>query len=91
MAHFFDALVNISITGPLIRLDFALAQQAKTEDGQDAVRLTNIEQVVMPLDGFVRAFGLQQQVIQQLVSSGVLKQADAAAAEQAVAQAASSN
>lgn len=91
MAHFFDALVNVSVTGPLIRLDFAVAQQTKTEDGQDAVRLTNIEQVVLPLDGFVRAFGLQQQVIQQLVNSGVLKQTDAATADQGVSQAASSN
>lgn len=76
MAHYFDTLVNVSITGPLIRLDFGLAQQSKTEDGKDAVRLSQIEQVVLPLDGFVRAFGLQQQVIQQLIKSGVLKPRD---------------
>lgn len=84
MAHFFDTLVNVSVTGPLIRLDFAVAQAAKTEDGQDAVRLSNIEQLVMPLDGFVRAFGLQQQIIQQLINNGVLKSADAAAPAAAV-------
>lgn len=76
MAHYFDTLVNVSITGPLIRLDFGLAQQSKTEDGKGAVRLSQIEQVVLPLDGFVRAFGLQQQVIEQLIKSGVLKPRD---------------
>lgn len=76
MAHYFDTLVNVSITGPLIRFDFGLAQQSKTEDGKDSVRLSQIEQVVLPLDGFVRAFGLQQQVIEQLIKSGVLKTRD---------------
>lgn len=76
MAHYFDTLVNVTITGPLIRLDFGLAQQSKTEDGKDTVRLSQIEQVVLPLDGFVRAFGLQQQVIQQLIKTGVLKPRD---------------
>lgn len=76
MAHYFDTLVNVTITGPLIRLDFGLAQQSKPEEGKDAVRLSQIEQVVLPLDGFVRAFGLQQQVIQQLIKTGVLKPRD---------------
>lgn len=76
MAHYFDTLVNVSVTGPLIRLDFGLAQPGKTEDGKDAVRLTQMEQLVLPLDGFVRAFGLQQQVIQQLIQNGVLKAND---------------
>lgn len=83
MAHFYDTLVNVSITGPLIRLDFGIAQPVKTEDGKDAVRLTNIEQVVMPIDGFVNSFGMQQQIIQQLIKTGALKPRDLPQSESA--------
>lgn len=79
MSIFFDSLVNITLTGPLVRLDFGVNAPVKDADGKEVVQITTTEQVVMPVEGFVRAFGLQEQAIQQLIKSGVLTPRDEAA------------
>ena len=70
---FADTLLNIAITGNLIRLDLGTVVPALSRDGKQELRTTPTQQVVMPLDGFVRAFGMQEQVIRKLVADGVLK------------------
>lgn len=71
--NFADALINISLTGPLVRLEFASANPTATQDGKQEVKLVPTQQLVMPLEGFIRSFGLQENVIKKLIADGVLK------------------
>ena len=70
---FADSIVNIAITGPLIRIDFGTLTSARNAEGKEEVRLHPTQQVVMPLEGFVSAFGLQEQVLRKLIDDGVIK------------------
>lgn len=69
---FADAVAEITLTGPLARLDLAsFSVREKDEKGQPKLELR--QRVVMPLEGFVRTFGLMAQVMQQLEKQGVIK------------------
>jgi hypothetical protein len=72
---FADTLLNVSITGSLVRLDLGTMIPAKSAEGKSGLRATSTLQVVMPIEGFVRAFGMQEQIIKKLVADGVLKPA----------------
>ena len=71
--NFADTLLNIAITGNLVRLDLGTVIPVQTQDGKQELRATPTQQVVMPLEGFVRAFGMQEQIIKRLIADGVLK------------------
>ena len=71
--HFADTILNITLTGPLVRIDLGTVLPVQ-KDGKQEMQGTPTQQLVMPLDGFVRAFGIQEQVIRRLVADGVLKQ-----------------
>jgi hypothetical protein len=68
---FADRLLNISVTGNLVRLELGIFQLPAPE-GQ-APQLSGTQTVVIPLDGFVPAFGMMESVVRQLVKYGVLK------------------
>lgn len=70
---FADTILNIAITGNLVRLDLGTVIPIQSKDGKQELRATPTQQVVMPLEGFVRAFGMQEQVIKKLIADGVLK------------------
>lgn len=70
---FADAILNISVTGTLVRLELGTVVTAATQDGKQEFTTTPTQQVVMPLDGFLRAFGMQETVIKKLIADGVLK------------------
>ena len=70
---FADALVNLSVTGNLVRLDLGVMSLAQTTDNKQDVRLVTNQQLVMPLDGFLKAFNAQEQLIKKLIQEGVLK------------------
>ena len=70
---FADTVLNIAITGNLVRLDLGTISPVQTQDGKQELRATPTQQVVMPMEGFVRAFGMQEQVIKKLIADGVLK------------------
>ena len=81
---FADAAVNIAITGSLVRIDLGTVipdpnQQATDKPG---VRLNTNQQLVMPLEGFLRLFGMQEQMVKKLITDGVIKQGPAADAAQ---------
>ena len=68
---FVDGINNIYITGNLVRIELAnLEPQMKTEDGQPVYNVK--QRVVMPLDAFVSAFTLQNDIMQQLIQAGVV-------------------
>jgi hypothetical protein len=74
---FADRVVNIAVTGGLIRIDFASLEElpTKTEEGKYAVR----QRVVMPLDGFAGSVRMMEAVLKKLVDDGVLKRQEAPA------------
>ena len=68
---FADGVNSIHWTGNLIRIDFATVQpQIKAQDGQPAIESNS--RIIMPVDGFLKAFELQQNIIKQLVDAGVI-------------------
>ena len=71
---FADTILNIAITGPLVRIDLGTITHIPAgTDGKATRRATASQQLVMPLDGFVRAFGMQEKVVKKLIADGVLQ------------------
>ena len=69
---FADGIGNINVTGNIVRIDLvALQPQVKSENGQPVFALS--QRVVMPLEPFLQGVALQQNIIQQLIQSGVLQ------------------
>jgi hypothetical protein len=85
---FADGIGNINVTGNIVRMDLvSLQPQLKGEKGEPV--FANTQRIVMPLDGFVQAVALQENIVQQLIKNGVLNvnerqngAAEAAAAEE---------
>lgn len=72
--YFADGIINISLSGNgLVRLEFGSVAQPAPEATDQQVVLTPTHQVVMPIDGFLRAFGTQEQVMKKLLEDGVIK------------------
>ena len=71
--NYADTILNITVTGPLVRIDLGTLNPVKGESGNLEQRPNVTQQLVMPLEGFARSFGMQEQVINQLVKDGVLK------------------
>ena len=72
--NFADTILNITVTGGLIRIDLGtVTPQGQDQDGKPILKATHTQQLVMPLDGFVRSIGMQEQVINKLLADGVLK------------------
>lgn len=70
---FADAILNISVTGALVRLELGTVVATAAQDGKQELVTTPTQQVVMPLEGFLRAFGMQETVIKKLIADGVIK------------------
>jgi hypothetical protein len=69
---FADTIVQVSLTGSLVRIDLGTVAIVN-KDGKQEARLMPTQQLVMPLEGFVRGFGVQQQAVNKLIADGVLK------------------
>lgn len=70
---FADTLLNISVTGALVRLELGTVVPAAAEGGQQQLVNKPSQLVVMPLEGFLRAFGMQETVVKKLIADGVIK------------------
>ena len=82
-----DAIGEIALVGSTVRLDFvSLSPTEKDEKGQPKAVFR--QRVVMPVDGFLRSFGLMAQVMQKLEEQGVIKRQPADAKGAAAAAAA---
>jgi len=79
--NFADTILNVSVTGNLVRLDWGTVVPTQSKEGKSELRATQTFQLVMPIEGFVRSFGMQEQVVKKLVADGVLKAEPAAAAK----------
>ena len=72
-----DAFENILAHGGVVRIDLASYAPKETADGErPALEVTG--RLVLPLEGFVRAFAGMREVIRQLVAAGVIEPVDRA-------------
>jgi len=71
---FADGIINITVAGNLVRIDLGVMELGTANaEGKQDVRLVQSQQIVMPLDGFVRAVGIQEQIAQRLIKDGAVK------------------
>ncbi|TWH49537.1 hypothetical protein [Sporomusa sp. KB1] len=70
---FADGISAVHVTGNLVRIDLMTVQpHLKSDNGQPVVDIS--KRIIMPLDGFVQSFSVQENIIKQLIKAGVLKQ-----------------
>jgi hypothetical protein len=70
-----DGISAVHVTGNLIRIDLMTVQpQLKSDNGKPVVEVN--KRLIMPLDGFVRSFAVQEQIMKQLLEAGVVKKAE---------------
>lgn len=69
---FADTIVQVSLAGSLVRIDLGTVAVA-SKDGKPETRLMPTQQLVMPLEGFLRGLDVQQKVVNKLIADGVLK------------------
>ena len=74
---FFDSLISISITGEVVRLDFGTfdADTEPPADGEEPPLVVR-QRVIMPINGFTRAFGMQEEIIARMLEEGVIMRND---------------
>jgi hypothetical protein len=70
---FADTILNISVTGALVRLELGTVVPGPAQDGKQELVTSPTQLVVMPLEGFLRAFGMQETVVKKLIADGVIK------------------
>lgn len=71
---FADGITNVSLSGSgLVRIEFGAIAPASTGEGEQQMTLSPTQQIVMPLEGFLRAFGTQEQVMKKLMEDGLVK------------------
>lgn len=77
---FADGISAVHVTGNLVRIDLLTLQpHLKSDSGQPVVDIS--KRIIMPLEGFVQALAIQQDVARQLMDAGILKQNGVAAVE----------
>jgi hypothetical protein len=69
--RFADAIGEIALVGSTVRIDLVSFSVEKDDKGQP--RPVFRQRIVMPVEGFVRSFGVMAQVMQQLEKQGVIK------------------
>jgi len=69
---FADVIGAIHLTGNLVRIDLMTNQPeaGQSQKPEDAKKLAY--RLVIPLEGFVSGFNLQEQAVRQLTKNGVL-------------------
>ncbi|MBI3710575.1 MAG: hypothetical protein HY246_23260 [Proteobacteria bacterium] len=75
---FADGIGEISLSGGMVRIDLVSLlgpRQGSNEQAQAIVR----QRVIMPPDGFLRAFAAMENLVRQLEKAGAVKRQSAAA------------
>ena len=69
---FTDAISAVHVTGNLVRIDLMTVQpHMNSDNGQPVVEIN--KRLIMPLDGFIQSFSVQENIIKQLIEAGVLQ------------------
>ena len=67
-----DQLTNISIQSGVVRFELAVVDELP-KDRNDQIKMRVSHHLVLPLDAFVKAFKIQQTVMNKLVQDGALR------------------
>jgi hypothetical protein len=68
---FADGIGAIHVTGHLVRIDLVTVQPQQQNDSDQPV-LNISHRIIMPLEGFVQSFAVQENILKQLIDAGVL-------------------
>jgi hypothetical protein len=70
-----DQITNIAIHGGVVRLELAVVDEMpKSQD--EKIRMRVAHHLVLPLEAFVKAFEVQQAMINRLAQDGILTKRD---------------
>lgn len=71
LPHLFaDRIINIAVTGPLIRLELGTVIPPTSEGAKPGLRST--QTIVMPLDGFLASFGMLESLVKKMIADGMV-------------------
>ena len=73
---FSDRVGEISVTGPVIRLDLVSLSPTEKDEKKQPKPVFR-QRIVMPVEGFVQSFALMAQVMQQFEKSGLIRKSPA--------------
>ena len=65
-----DGFSGISVTGSVVRIDL-VTLKGKDGDGKPVYERTR--RLIMPMDGFLRSFGLTEELVARLMEAGVVQ------------------
>jgi len=68
-----DRIVNLAITGSVVRIELGVVQMP--DNSGQPPKITPTRTLVIPIDGFVSAYGMLEQMMKKLAESGVIKAA----------------
>ena len=68
---FADRILNLAVTGSLVRIELGVSQ--RSEAGEAGLQFVASQSLVMPIEGFVDAFGIMDRAMKKLIETGVLK------------------
>ena len=70
---FADAIHAVHVTGNLVRLDLMTVQpHLKSDNGKPVFDVSR--RIIMPIEGFIQSLAVQEDIVRQLIASGVLKE-----------------
>lgn len=82
---FADTFNGIAVTGNLIRIDLATLVPDSAGGQGNQPRFESRQRLIMPIDGFLRAFALSEDVMKKLMAAGIVTQRGAQTETAAVA------
>lgn len=71
---FADTFNGIAVTGNLVRIDLATLVPAANGQQTPQPQFETCNRLVMPIDGFLRAYALAEDVMKKLIAAGIVNQ-----------------
>lgn len=71
---FADTFNGIAVTGNLIRIDLATLVPDSAAGQGAQPRFETRQRLIMPIDGFLRAYALSEDVMKKLMAAGIVTQ-----------------
>ena len=72
---FADGIGEITLSGGMVRMDL-VSLVGSQKDSENKPKLEFSQRIVMPPDGFLRSFSAMENLVNQLIESGLVKPCD---------------
>ncbi|MRR49452.1 MAG: hypothetical protein EG825_00830 [Rhodocyclaceae bacterium] len=76
---FADTFNGIAVTGNLVRIDLATLASSAGSQPPTQPQFETHSRLIMPIDGFLRAYALAEDVMKKLIAAGIVNQKSDAA------------